>query len=153
VDKRVAKVREKLGVMVPERLEARHIMVRDLARGGELLLSQGLDNDEGEFGRERRFRNGALVPMRSPATTMGQSRVQLRRLFYGHRPAAVAFQAGLIAIDFAAIAYFVATSFVADSTSLRLVDLLLGALLARGPARTRVSGANVRSPPPDGPPR
>jgi voltage-gated potassium channel len=68
--------------------------------------------------------------MRSPATTMGQFRVQLRRLFYGHRPTAVAFQAGLIAIDFAAIAYFVATSFVADSTSLRLVDLLLGVLLA-----------------------
>jgi voltage-gated potassium channel len=62
--------------------------------------------------------------MRSPSTTMGQFRVQLRRLFYGHRPAAVAFQAGLIAIDLAAITYFVATSFVADATSLRLVDLL-----------------------------
>ncbi|MBD2750990.1 hypothetical protein IC232_30625 [Microvirga sp. BT688] len=36
------------------------------------------------------------------------------RLFYGHRPAAVAFQAGLLAIDIAAIGYFIATSFVDD---------------------------------------
>jgi len=56
--------------------------------------------------------------------------VQLRRLFYGHRPAAVAFQSGLLAIDLAAITYFVATSFVADATWLRVVDLLLGVLLA-----------------------
>lgn len=55
--------------------------------------------------------------------------MQLRRLFYGHRPAAVAFQSGLLAIDLAAITYFVATSFVADATWLRVVDLLLGVLL------------------------
>jgi voltage-gated potassium channel len=47
---------------------------------------------------------------------LGRLRVQLRRLFYGHRPAAVAFQSGLLAIDLAAITYFVATSFVADAT-------------------------------------
>ncbi len=56
--------------------------------------------------------------------------MHLRRLFYGHRPAAVAFQSGLLAIDLAAITYFVATSFVADATWLRVVDLLLGVLLA-----------------------
>jgi voltage-gated potassium channel len=56
--------------------------------------------------------------------------VQLRRLFYGHRPAAVAFQAGLLAVDLAAIAYFLATTFVADAPWLRVVDLLLGVLLA-----------------------
>jgi voltage-gated potassium channel len=55
--------------------------------------------------------------------------VRLRRLFYGHRPVAVAFQTGLLAIDIAAIAYFVATSFVADATWLRVVDLLLGIFL------------------------
>jgi voltage-gated potassium channel len=46
-----------------------------------------------------------------------------------HRPAAVAFQAGLLAIDLAAIGYFIATSFVADATWLRVIDLLLGVLL------------------------
>jgi voltage-gated potassium channel len=55
--------------------------------------------------------------------------VRLRRLFYGHRPVSVAFQSGLLAIDIAAIAYFVATSFVADATWLRVVDLLLGIFL------------------------
>src|ERR687897_976687 len=62
--------------------------------------------------------------------TLGRSRVQLRRLFYGHLPAAVAFQAGLLAVDLAAIAYFLATTFVADAPWLRAVDLLLGVLLA-----------------------
>jgi voltage-gated potassium channel len=61
---------------------------------------------------------------------LGQFRVELRRLFYGHRPAAVAFQSGLLAVDLAAIAYFLATTFVADATWLRTVDLLLGVLLA-----------------------
>ena len=42
------------------------------------------------------------------AITVGRFRAGLRRLFYGHRPAAVAFQAGLLALDFAAIAYFLA---------------------------------------------
>lgn len=55
--------------------------------------------------------------------------MRLRRLFYGHRPVSVAFQSGLLAIDIAAIAYFVATSFVADATWLRVVDLLLGIFL------------------------
>ena len=67
--------------------------------------------------------------MQTRSSTLGRLRVQLRRLFYGHRPAAVAFQAGLLAIDLAAIAYFVATTFVADATWLRVVDLLLGILL------------------------
>ena len=56
--------------------------------------------------------------------------MQLRRLFYGHRPAAVAFQSGLLAVDLAAIAHFLATTFVADAPWLRAVDLLLGILLA-----------------------
>ena len=68
--------------------------------------------------------------MRTQSTGLGWFRVHLRRLFYGHRPAAVAFQAGLLAIDLAAIAYFVATSFVGDATWMRAVDLLLGILLA-----------------------
>jgi voltage-gated potassium channel len=61
---------------------------------------------------------------------MGRFRVRLRRLFYGHRPAAVRFQIGLLAVDFAAIAYFLATTFVHDAPWLRAVDLLLGVLLA-----------------------
>ncbi len=69
-------------------------------------------------------------PMAAPATPMGRLRVGLRRLFYGHRPAAVAFQAGLLALDLAAVAYFLATTFVADAPWLRAVDLLLGVLLA-----------------------
>jgi voltage-gated potassium channel len=68
--------------------------------------------------------------MPAPATPMGRLRVGLRRLFYGHRPAAVRFQVGLLAVDFAAIAYFLATTFVEDAPWLRAVDLALGALLA-----------------------
>ncbi len=68
--------------------------------------------------------------MPAPATPMGRLRVGLRRLFYGHRPAAVRFQIGLLAVDLAAVAYFLATTFVADAPWLRAVDLLLGVLLA-----------------------
>ena len=68
--------------------------------------------------------------MVAPATPVGRLRVRLRHLFYGHRPAAIAFQAGLLALDLAAIAYFLATTFVDDATWLRAVDLLFGVLLA-----------------------
>ena len=68
--------------------------------------------------------------MPAPATPIGRLRVRLRRLFYGHRPAAVRFQVGLLAVDLAALAYFLATTFVHDAPWLRAVDLLLGVLLA-----------------------
>jgi voltage-gated potassium channel len=68
--------------------------------------------------------------MRPRSSALGRFRVRLRRLFYGHRRAAVAFQAGLLAIDIAAIGYFIATSFVADAPWLRVIDLSLGVLLA-----------------------
>ena len=68
--------------------------------------------------------------MPPPSSALGRFRVRLRRLFYGHRRAAVAFQAGLLAIDIAAIGYFIATSFVADTPWLRVIDLSLGVLLA-----------------------
>ena len=58
-----------------------------------------------------------------PPTYMGRLRAGLRRLFYGHRPAAVRFQIGLLALDLAAIAYFLATTFVHDAPWLRAVDL------------------------------
>ena len=64
------------------------------------------------------------------ATAAGRLRGKLRHLFYGHRPAAVAFQAALLALDLAAIAYFLATTFVADAPWIRVVDLTLGTLLA-----------------------
>jgi voltage-gated potassium channel len=51
-------------------------------------------------------------------------------MFYGHHPAAVRFQIGLLAVDFAAIAFFLTTTFVDDVPWLRAVDLLLGILLA-----------------------
>jgi voltage-gated potassium channel len=71
------------------------------------------------------------MPALAPAIAAGRFRVTLRRLFYGHRPAAVAFQAGLLALDLAALAYFLATTFLADPPSwVRAVDLLLGTLLA-----------------------
>ena len=66
----------------------------------------------------------------APATAVGRFRAGLRRLFYGHRPAAVAFQAGLLALDLAALAYFLATTFAAAGAPwVRAVDLLLGCLL------------------------
>ena len=68
--------------------------------------------------------------MPAPATPMGRLRVGLRRLFYGHRPTAVRFQIGILAVDFAATAYFLATTFVEDAPWLRAVDLALGVLLA-----------------------
>ena len=68
--------------------------------------------------------------MLAPSSRLGRLRVNLRRLFYGHRPAAVAFQSALLAIDLAAIAYFLATTFLADAAWLRTVDFLLGVLLA-----------------------
>jgi voltage-gated potassium channel len=64
------------------------------------------------------------------ATAIGRFRGQLRRLFYGHRPAAVAFQAGLLALDLAAIAYFLATTFLDHAPWIHVVDLVLGILLA-----------------------
>src|ERR687893_1816197 len=66
----------------------------------------------------------------APATPVGRLRVRLRRLFSGHRPAAVRFQIGLLALDLAAVAYFLATTFVHDAPWLRAVDLPLGVLLA-----------------------
>jgi voltage-gated potassium channel len=72
----------------------------------------------------------AAEPMLVPVTVIGRLRVKLRRLFYGHRPAAVAFQAGVLAVDFASIAYFLATTFINDAPWVRVVDLLLGILLA-----------------------
>jgi hypothetical protein len=71
---------------------------------------------------------GATTP--EPATYMRRLRVGLRRLFYGRRPAAVRFQVGLLALDLAAVAYFLATTFVHDAPWLRAADLLLGILLA-----------------------
>jgi voltage-gated potassium channel len=68
--------------------------------------------------------------MLAPTHRVGGFRAELRRLFYGHRPAAVAFQAGLLALDLAALAYFLATTFVADAPWIRAVDLTLGTLLA-----------------------
>jgi voltage-gated potassium channel len=68
--------------------------------------------------------------MLTPPHAVGRFRAGLRRLFYGHRPAAVAFQAGLLALDLAALAYFLATTFVAAGAPwIRTVDLLLGSLL------------------------
>src|SRR3712207_4082754 len=64
------------------------------------------------------------------ATPIGRFRSGLRRLFYGHSPVAVAFQAALLAVDLAALTWFLATTFVADTHWLRTVDLLLGTLLA-----------------------
>lgn len=68
--------------------------------------------------------------MPAAATPMGRFRVWLRRMFYGHHPAAVRFQIGLLAVDLAALIYFLATTFVEDAPWLRAVDLLLGLLLA-----------------------
>ena len=42
--------------------------------------------------------------MRIPSHATGRLPMALRRLFYGHRPGAIAFQAGLLALDLAALA-------------------------------------------------
>jgi voltage-gated potassium channel len=67
---------------------------------------------------------------RAQVRTLAGFRTRLRHLFYGHRPAAIAFQAGLLVLDIAAIGYFIATSFVVDASWVRVVDLVLGSLLA-----------------------
>ncbi len=68
--------------------------------------------------------------MLTPARPIGRLRAGLRRLFYGRRPAAIRFQVGLLALDLAALAYFLATTFIHGAPWLRAVDLLLGILLA-----------------------
>jgi voltage-gated potassium channel len=68
--------------------------------------------------------------MPAPSMRLARLRIKLRRLFYGHRPASVAFQSSILAVDIAAISFFLATSFIADAPWLRAVDLLLGTLLA-----------------------
>lgn len=75
-------------------------------------------------------RSDARPAGHSEPTAAGKVRIFLRRMFYGHRPAAVAFQSGLFAIDVAAVTYFVATTFVADAPWMRVIDLLLGIFLA-----------------------
>jgi voltage-gated potassium channel len=75
-------------------------------------------------------RDAVVRLMLPPASSTGRLRARLRRLFFGHRRVAVAFQTGLLALDLAAIAYFLATTFVDDAPWLRAVDLLLGILLA-----------------------
>ena len=67
--------------------------------------------------------------MQAAADRVDRFRVDLRRLFYGRRPAAVAFQAGLLTLDLATLAYFLATTFVADAPWIRIADLLVGSLL------------------------
>src|SRR3712207_906366 len=81
-------------------------------------------------GAEHAARAGPAARAARSSTALGRLRIRLRHLFYGHRPAAVAFQAGVLAVDFAAIGYFLATTFVADAPWLRAVDLSLGVLLA-----------------------
>ncbi|WP_159715155.1 potassium channel family protein [Geminicoccus flavidas] len=66
--------------------------------------------------------------MQLPSHAVGRLRTRLRHLFYGHRRDAVVFQMGLLALDLGALAYFLATTFVAPPWT-RWVDLLLGALL------------------------
>jgi voltage-gated potassium channel len=74
---------------------------------------------------------GSTPGLASAPTAARRFRVRLRHLFYGHRPAEVAFQAGLLALDLAALAYFLATTFLVDPPAwVRAVDLLLGILLA-----------------------
>lgn len=61
---------------------------------------------------------------------IGPFRTELRRLFYGHTAAAIAFQFGLLFLDFAALAYFLATTFLDNAPWIRIADVALGAILA-----------------------
>jgi voltage-gated potassium channel len=70
------------------------------------------------------------MPARPRWRRLAAFRTRLRHLYYGHRPAAVAFQAGLLVLDIAAIAYFISTSFVADPSRFHTIDLLLGGIFA-----------------------
>lgn len=64
-----------------------------------------------------------------PAEPMGQFRTGLRHLFYGHRSAAIAFQAGLLVLDISALGYFLTTTFMDPAPWVRIVDVLLGVVL------------------------
>jgi voltage-gated potassium channel len=68
--------------------------------------------------------------MLTPTHTVSRFRTDLRRVFYGHSSIAFRFQAGLLTLDLAAIAYFLVTTFVAiDAPWIRVIDLLLGSVL------------------------
>lgn len=67
--------------------------------------------------------------MQTAHSAAGHFRVGLRRLFYGHGPGPLLFQAALLALDLAALTYFLATSFMADAAWIRVTDVTLGVLL------------------------
>lgn len=63
-------------------------------------------------------------------TPLGPLRLALRRLFYGHDARAVRFQFGLLALDLAAVAVFLASTFDEQGAAwIRWTDLALGLLL------------------------
>ena len=72
---------------------------------------------------------GLARPAAAGRDLLGSLRAELRRLHYGHRPRDVAFQVGLLCLDLAAIAYFLATTFVHAAPWIGQVDMVLGALL------------------------
>ena len=77
-----------------------HFMRETIAGAGQQDDRAGRDEPSGALGWYR----AKVGPMPAPATPMGRFRVRLRRLFYGHRPAAVRFQVGLLALDLGAVA-------------------------------------------------
>ncbi|HET6466867.1 MAG TPA: ion transporter [Geminicoccaceae bacterium] len=70
---------------------------------------------------ERRLRFGGR--------RLARFRAGLRRLYYGRGRAGRLFQAGLLALDIAAVGYFLLTTFVHDAAWVTAVDVGLGLLL------------------------
>jgi voltage-gated potassium channel len=69
------------------------------------------------------------MTMRESGHDLGPFRTGLRQLFYGHGPAAVAFQSGLLVLDLVTLGYFLVTTFLDDAPWIRLADLALGLVL------------------------
>jgi voltage-gated potassium channel len=68
--------------------------------------------------------------MQATTHAMGPFRTELRHLFYGHQPKALAFQAGILLLDLVALVYFLSTTFVGDAGWIHTADLVLGVILA-----------------------
>lgn len=70
-------------------------------------------------------------------------RLKLRELYHGQGPASVRFRLGVIGVDFALIAFFIATPFLRSSPAFLILDYMAAAVLAAEIA-ARALGSDLR---------
>jgi voltage-gated potassium channel len=73
----------------------------------------------------------------------GSFREMLRRLYHGHSPAAMRFQAAVITLDLAIIAFFIASPVLDDSPSFLWIDYIIATLLGADLAARALAARRV----------